>query len=219
MKLAAAFLLEPIEIKSGETVCLIIENQKLFREFVEDIRRQLNREEGSVVFSRDNITIMAAKEVMMLENFAPFNINSKDMLHRISDALEKIATEEYYLETAEILANIERYFENISEMEYNIKLSKLTIGNLTKAMGPVLVEDYRTPLEAVIDYMDYITGFDGDKLFVTVNLRNYFLDEEILPFVKTVEGKNLKILMLESTEGAPIKGINQTIIDKDLCHI
>lgn len=220
MKIAMDYLLEPISISEGETACLCIENQKLFRQFIEELRMEIAGQEGSIVFSIEDTVVKPQKSILMLEKFAPFEINTKEIINKISLALEKEAmNEEHYLQTMELLSQIERYFDTISNMHYNITLSKCDFSSIIKAVSPVLIDDYDNPLEAMIDYMDYIIEFLGDKLFVTVNLRSFFTDEELLAMVETVRAKGFKLLLIESVERSRIYGVNTILIDNDLCQI
>lgn len=220
MKIAINYLLEPISIEAGETACLCIENQKLFRKIVQELHMQIAGQEGSIVFSVGDSLVKPQKAILMLEKFAPFEINTKEIINKISLALEKEAmNEEHYLQTMELLSQIERYFDTISDMNYNIKLSRLDFNSLIKAVSPMLIDDYDNPLEAILDYMDYITEFLGAKLFVTVNLRSFFADEELGSMVETIKAKGFKLLLIESIERSRISGVNTTLIDSDLCQI
>lgn len=220
MKIAVDFLSEPINLSEGEVVCLFIENQKLFRDIIGEMHRQIAGEEGSIIFSNDDSIIKPQKEVILLEKFAPFEINTKEIISKINSALEKEAmSEEHYLQTKELMSQIERYFDMLSDMNYNIYLRKLDFGSIIKAVSPVLAEDYENPLEAILDYMDYIAGFFGDKLFVTVNMRSFFSDEEMTAMINTVKEKGFKLLLIESMERGRLTGVNSIVIDSDLCQI
>lgn len=220
MKIAINYLLKPINIKEGETACLCIENQKLFRNIVQELHAQINGQEGSIVFSVEDSIVKPQKEILIFEKFAPFEINTKEILNKISLALEKEAmNEKHYLQTMELLSQIERYFDTINDMNYNITLRKLDFSSIIKAVSPVLTDDYDNPLEAMLDYMDYITEFLGNKLFVTVNLRSFFADEELAAMVETIRAKGFKLLLIESMERSRISGINTILIDSDLCQI
>ena len=104
-------------------------------------------------------------------------------------------------------------------MNYNITLSKLDFSSIIKAVSPILIDDYDNPLEAIIDYMDYMVEFLGDKLFITVNFRSFFTDEELATMIETISAKGFKLLLIESTERSKIPGVNTVLIDSDLCQI
>lgn len=67
--------------------------------------------------------------------------------------------------------------------------------------------------------MSLILDFEPKKLFVFVNLRSYFLDEEIELFVKTVKLRQMQVLLLESSSRKRIDGMKQLTVDCDLCEI
>lgn len=220
MKIAMEGLFEPIIIEEGSTVSLCIENQKLFRTVVEDIHLQMSGQGGLLVFSLNDALIKPQNKIVIMDQFAPFEINTKDIKNGLCTALEKEAmSEEHYNETMKLLTDIELYFDKLSNSNYNMVLSKLNVNSIIKGLSPMLVEDYESPMEAMLDYMDHMTEFLGEKLFVAINLRSYFLDEELVGIVETIKAKGMRLFLLESLERDKIDGIKTLVIDNDLCQI
>ena len=58
----------------------------------------------------------------------------------------------------------------------------------------------------------------GKKLFITLNMRSYFSDNEIELFIGEIKRKQLYVLMLENCARKKITGSDQLIIDSDLCE-
>lgn len=220
MKIACPYFNSLIEINEGTPFSLIIENQSLFRRFAEDIHSQLAGNGGDTVLSVDNTPVAMAKYTDILESFAPFDINSKAMLAGISAAIEKTAVDEkYYIETSRLIAEIEKYiFELGFSLPVTIECRKLNIGTIVKAASVAIADDFENTIEKIISYMSLILDLGGKKLFITLNMRSYFSDEEIEEFIGEIKRKQLCVLMLENCSRKKLSGIEQLIIDSDLCE-
>ena len=153
--------------------------------------------------------------------FTPFEISTKTMLNHIHSKMnEKAINAENYLKTAEVLSIIQRYMEELCfDMPIEMEYQKLDIFSVIKSIHPTIANDNSNDIETIIDYMSLMLDFEPKKLFVFVNLRSYFLDEEIELFVKTVKLRQMQVLLLESSSRQRIDGIKQLTIDCDLCEI
>lgn len=70
------------------------------------------------------------------------------------------------------------------------------------------------------EYMKMQRSFFGKEVFVFVNLKSCFSEEEIENFYQWVFYNKFKVLLLESFQREiPLKDENTVIIDKDLCEI
>lgn len=210
-----------LKFGSGEIVSLVIENSRFFRSIVSDIYTQINGGAGSAVLSIDNAPKDLAKYADMIESPISFSINTKTMQSRILAALERNAVDEsFYMRTGELMRAVEQYFIELTQ-DYTADLycSKLNISSLLKSLGVSIREEYSNQLEKYIDYMELTREFDRDRLFVFVNLRSFFSDKELLPFLETVSAHEYKILMIDNMAQAMLPREKRLIIDKDLCEI
>lgn len=221
MKIACPLFSTILEIRQGEVFSLIIEEHNLFRKFIEDIRLLTEGGDGQTVISENDSPIRADKYVDLIDSFAPFDINTKSLLNAINTRLEEKATDETnYLKSAELISAVENYLMEISfDFPFRTEWRKLSIQSIIKAASVSVADDYESSLEAILDYMTVMTDLNHKKLFVTVNLRNYFNDEDVFLFADTVRKKQFRLLMLESHTGLTIQGCKQLIIDGDLCEI
>jgi len=163
----------------------------------------------------------AKQLVEVIGQFAPFEINKKQLLNKIATQLEKTALNEvYYNKARELLQQIEQFMEEIA-LDYNCDLiyEKIDIGSIIKAVGIRLADDYDHPLERILDYMTLVREFEKDKLFVMVNMRSYFDDEAMKQFAETIEKQHFSVLLLESVEHLHLPNEQRYVIDKDLCEI
>lgn len=67
--------------------------------------------------------------------------------------------------------------------------------------------------------MTAILDFDKTKLFITVNMRSYFNDEEIKIFFEEIRRRQIQVLMIDGYDHNTISGVKSLIIDSDLCEI
>ena len=67
--------------------------------------------------------------------------------------------------------------------------------------------------------MTLVRELDKEKLFVFVNLRSWFLDEEVESFMQTALSHKFNVLLLDNREYTRLPGEKRTIIDRDLCEI
>ena len=58
---------------------------------------------------------------------------------------------------------------------------------------------------------------DRDRLFVMINMRTYFSDEEMEIFIESVCLHSFKILLIESSAQSKLKNTQRYTVDEDLC--
>lgn len=220
MKIASPCFSEVIEIPEGTTFELVLENQNLFRSFLEDLRFQFEGGDGSSVLSVDNTPVPISKNVDILDNFAPFDINTKTMLSKISSFMEKTAVdEEHLLQTSALIAEIENYMYELSfSFPFRTECRKLNISSVIKAASVFITDDGKSAAETVVNYMTALTELDKSRIFIAVNMRCFFSDEEISEIVKETETRQLRLLLLENTARTRIDGVERLTVDSDLCE-
>lgn len=221
MKIVSSYFNSQIEIAQGETFLLAVENQRLFKTIVEDIYNQVNGGDGDLILSENNAPILMSKNIDIIKDFAPFDINGKMFISKIVSLMEKVAVDaEHFLKTSQLLADIENYIVDLSfDFPFDVECTKLNVLSLIKSVSVCVENDNIDDVETILDYMSLVTDSDKQKLFVTVNMRSYFDDESMRAFANAVMYKQLQVLMLESSVRDKIKNVSQLIIDKDLCEI
>lgn len=220
MKLTHPQIEKIIEVTQGTVNEIIIENQRLFSLIVEDIYCAINGINGDTVLSINNSPVDMIKYTQLITDFAPLQLNKKTLLTKITQILEKEALNELnYASTMELMSNVERYLNDLGmELPCEIIFNKMTVSNLIKAFAPDIVEEGKTAIEKLIDYMELVRELERDKLFVLVNMRSYFDDEIMEAFIQTALSHDHKILLLESLTRRKLQFTQRTTIDKDLCE-
>ena len=220
MKLACPYFNSLIEVKEGIPFSLVIENQPLFRRVLTDIHSQLLGHDGDTVLSIGNMPVPVNRYADIIESFAPFDINTKALLAKVTADMERTAVDEkHYLSTSQLLSDIERYFSELCfDLPLRTECRKLSAQSLIKAASVAISDDFEDQIEEIVSYMSLILDFDKKKLFVTVNMRSYFDDEEIKRFICAVRQKNISVLMIENCAHNALCGTERLVIDRDLCE-
>lgn len=222
MKLMIPFFSAPICFKENTVNSIVIENQRYFREIVEDIRYQIiDKGEGDIVFSENDVPVSMYGKAEIISEFLELDPNCKNLLSKVQSIMEKTALDEqHYMETQEILAAVERYVHNLSfSCPCNVECGKLGVSNLLKNVGLRFEMSYNSHIEKLLDYMSLVRELDKDKLFIFVNMRSWFTNEEMELFVKTALAHKYNILLIDNCEYPKLESEKRIIIDRDLCEI
>ena len=96
---------------------------------------------------------------------------------------------------------------------------KLSLNNLLKSVGMRVIIDYNKLVERLFAYMDLVRRFEGEKLFLLVNLRSFVSLEDMELFMQTVVAHGLRVLLVDN-QAYPLLSLEKRhIIDSDLCEI
>ena len=201
--------------------CIIIENQNLLYDILCDIVGQLDGNEGNSVLSEDNNVIPMNKNLEMLSQFVPFEINKKNLLSKLQGKILQLALEDVnYATTMELMSAIEKYCIELSmNMTGNVEFTKITVENLIKNVGAEFDDNYSNLSEKLIDYFELVREYDKDKVFVLVNLRSVVKDEELDLLLETSLARKYQLLLIDSSEHKLLSNEKRHIIDENLCEI
>ncbi len=221
MKLWLECLQQPLLIDGESITTLVIENQSLMLSVLKDIHAQSQGEPGTAILSCDDKTVDINHGVDMLTDFVTFDGNRKSLLTKILHVLEKTANDEVYFQrTQKLLAELECYLNDLS-MEQDVELvyDKLSLNNLLKSVGMRVIIDYNKLTERLFAYMDLVRRFEGEKLFLLVNLRSFVSLEDMELFMQTVVSHGLRVLLVDNQAYPLLPMEKRHIIDSDLCEI
>ena len=199
---------------------LVVENKNLFFDLVSNMIRQAEGERGDCVLSIADKPVEFSRYADITIQFAPFQMNRKNMLTKLCAALEQNALlAENYVKTGELLGEIERYVLHLAEdLPFDIDCQKLTIGPIIKAIAPEIEDSDKNTLEKVFAYMELVRELDRDRLFIMVNMRTYFSDADMEQFIESVCLHDFKMLLLESSSYTKLKSTKRYTVDADLCE-
>ena len=77
----------------------------------------------------------------------------------------------------------------------------------------------RSKLDYQPGYMSLVRELDREKLFIFVNMRSYYTDEQMNTFLRTLLGRDYRVVLIESVAREKLSDTKRIILDKDLCEI
>lgn len=221
MKIVFPEINRVFKISNDRVNSLIIENQMLLVKILSDLNRQLIGEEGRIALSENDRLLKMDKNCELLCHFIPFKVNTKTLVTKLSSYMEeKGISGDFYESTQNLLGYLENYlYELAFDMTGDIVFSKLNLTALIRAVGVGFAEEYDNLAEKIVDYMELVREYDKDKLFVTLNIRDYISDAEMNSFINTVLNHNIKLFMIECRERSVLDCESRYIVDNDWCEI
>lgn len=220
MKLAYKNMEHILDFNEGHINELVIENKTMFYQLINSMMMQIEGMHGDCILSVDDRPVEFSKYADISVQFAPFELNRKSLLTKLYSSLEKKSqSPEICTKTTEILGELERYvFQLSDELPFEINCRRIAVGPIIKALAPEIEDDDKKPLEKIFTYMELMRELDRDKLFIMVNMRSYFTDEDMEIFAESVCLHDFKVLLLEAVEFPQIKHSKRFVVDNDLCE-
>lgn len=220
MKLVYGDIGKVFEFGLGFVNELVVENKKLFFEIVNDMALQSEGLTGKCVLSIKDKPVEFSRYADLSVQFAPFQVNRKNLLTKLCAAIEQNAlAAENFLKTGELLNELEKYIFHLSEdFPFEIECQKVAIGPIIRALCPQIEENEKRNIEKIFEYMEFVREIDKDRLFVMVNMRTYFDNDEMQKFIESACLHDFKVLLLENNSFAKLTHTQRYTIDEDLCE-
>ena len=220
MKLIYGDMEHVLCFRGGYVNELVIENRKMFFDMVSDITQQAEGAHGECVLSISDKPMEFSRYADVTVQFAPFQLNRKSLLTKLCASLEqKALLAENYIKTGELLGEMERFILSLAEeLPFEVDCQKLAIGPIIKAISLEIEESEKNAIEKVFAYMELVRELDRDRLFIMVNMRTYFSDEDMECFVESACLHDFKVLLLESSSYPILKNTKRYTVDTDLCE-
>jgi CRISPR type II-A-associated protein Csn2 len=221
MKLATSLIGHVIEIEEDSISTLVIENPRLFRDFVSGLYLTIDEGESVFVFSEDGKIIKPAEVVSVIQVVIPFSINTKTLQTALLKEMGKYAIDSNYLErTTFVTSVVSKYIKELSlEIPYEICSSNLTAMSLFKAAGVTFDEDEMSLIDKVLAYIRLSRDLLKRRVFILIHARSYFSIKEINELISICIAEKILLLLLDSIAGEMLDFEERLIIDKDLCEL
>lgn len=210
-----------IEVNDSDVLELVVENHRILYNFISDIYEQIQGSEGSTILSDDDEIIKISKNTELITNYIPFELNEKRLVTKIQGLLEKEAlnTDNFQM-TMRILADIERYVYKLSEsFPYELEFHGINVAALIKMCNLSIIDDSISVVEKIYNYMNIVRDLMGERLFIFVNMRSYFNDQDLQMFIDTVIAHKFRVLLVDNKDSIKLDGMRKIIVDNDLCVI
>ena len=225
MKLVHPELNYQIEFRENIVNLIVIEDKKVFREYVGELYSQcmeLN-DSGRFVLSNEEKEIKLSKKVEIILDFYSLDINNKKIITKVYNKLKEISTEEdMYVETGKINSEIVRYVDKIVDIsDYPLEFSiDIDIVDLFKMANVKFLKDYTSELDRICDYISVVNEITGKDIFIFVNFRDFFELEELEEFYKFAAYKKIFLIVIENEVNNVCNEFEKVfVLDKDLCEI
>lgn len=220
MKLVHPKIKNIVELSEQQINVLVIENPILLYELVMDIKRQLENQDGDTVLSIHDKPVSFYKYADITTDVLSLEFNNRKILSKIITSIEKRSMDDvYYEQTQQLMMQIEMYINELSlEFDSEIECEKMTFQHILKAAGITVADDYEYLTDKIYAYMELIREFEGDKLFIFVNLSSYVGLEQMQKFADTVIGHSYRVLLIDSHDFYRLNNEKRLIVDQDLCE-
>ncbi len=220
MKIVHPKINSKIEISDHEISVLVIEEPEFFYELLIDIKKQINNFEGNTVLSVYNEPVSFHKYVELITDPLAIEMNSRTIMKKVLVAMEKCGQDAvYYERTQKLMAEIETYINDLSlNFDTEIECHDISFQQILKAAELTVSDEYSRLVDKIYAYMELIREFEGDKLFIFVNLSSFIKNEQLQEFVNTVVGHSFRVLLIDSHDFERLEKENRLIVDCDLCE-
>lgn len=200
---------------------IVIENKKMFRTVILDIYNQISGKCGGLVLSYNNRELKFSKHVDIINDYININLNDKKVLNKLYNLLKNKALEDYdsYCSMLEYLT--EYIQELLFDEEFDlVQLNTIDPIDIFKGVSIEIDQSNKSISEKFLEYIIISEKFMDTKLFVFVNLREFFSDEEVVQIYNRLLLNKTKFVILQSKVMNHIDCRETSyIFDEDYCEI
>lgn len=200
----------------------IIESPELFSQYYLELWNQINGLDGKFVLSHKDKELAFSKTAILISNPLTIDINEKKIISKVYADLLKIANDErMFIRTKELSSMLQQYFFEL-EHHYEITLSineDIELQGLLKLLGVKVETESCDYFEQLLQYIKLQAILLGKKLFILVNIRSYFTEQQIQELFYWAQYNEIYLLLLESFQRDFTNKTKKYIIDYDQCEI
>ncbi len=220
MKVVHPKISSRIEISDQRINVLVIEAPDFLYEVLTDIKRQMDNLDGDTVLSIHDEPVSFHKYAELVTDPLAVEMNNRTIIRKVLAAMEKCGQDDvYYDRTQKLMAEIEAYINDLSlNFDADIECHDLSLQQILKAAELTVADDYDRLVDKIYAYMELVREFEGDKLFIFVNLSSYIGREQLQEFADTVTGHSFQVLLIDSHDFERLENENRLIVDRDLCE-
>ena len=196
MKLANSKFFETLEFECGSQT-LVVENVELLRTIILQLKFQINNKIGDFILSDNDEILDISKNILLITDVFEISGLSKQLKNKLQQYVESsYDNDDLYQDVYQKLIEFGNDLTNSSPYPlcFNQEISKFDI---IKLLDIQFEHNYSSLLEEVIDYIDIFSQIIKTKLFVFVSLRSFLTDEEFNNFMKIMDYKGIRILLIE----------------------
>jgi CRISPR-associated protein, csn2 family len=223
MKLINEDLNNEIIFEENKVNLLVVENKKKFVEFIQEIIKQINRNEGKFFLFDKNTELKIHNKVEIIKDIFDLDINNKKILNKIYHELEELSIDsEFLLETKNMESNLLKYiYYLIEKYDYPLEIVEgLDLKEIFKLLSVKLSLCFSNKVEEILEYIDLVSRILKKEIFVLVNFHIFLEKDDIVALCRECFYKKIKLLFVENQKPDIINNEEKLfIIDNDLCEI
>lgn len=161
----------------------------------------------------------AVKNLQLVQSPIHLEFNNKQTDRYLANILEEKMLENYE-EKIQVENDLRQtIYNHLLDLPIQIDiLGDLKIKQLVKLFEVTVVDDSESDLGSLINYIELMETVASSGLYVFINLKNYFLDDEVSEFYRYCIENEINILLVENKVGK-IDLEKNFIIDEDSCEI
>lgn len=220
MRLGCDYLSEPINLSVSFINVLSIENKPIFRKLVKALIKG-EPETENFIFSKDYTPMPFKKHICFIKDIFDLSLSSA-FLKKLYDDMANFCNNEMLEQTFLFKQAISDFISKITEeFEFDFTFNEdITLQDVFKMQSIRPDVDSENLLEALYEYIVFISKYSGINCFVILGLHQDFSSNELETFYKELICRGIRILDIESsTDFVPCQIEKVTIIDEDLCEI
>lgn len=223
MKLINEDLNNEIIFEENKVNLLVVENKKKFMEFIQEIIKQINGNEGKFFLFDKNTELKIYNKVEIIKDIFDLDINNKKILNKIYHELEELSIDsEFLLETKNMESNLLKYiYCLIEKYDYPLEIIEgLDLKEIFKLLSVKLSLCFSNKIEEILEYIDLVSRILKKEIFVLVNFHIFLEKDDIVALCRECFYKKIKLLFVENQKPDIINNEEKLfIIDNDLCEI
>ncbi len=222
MNVITPHLEHALEIKSHSLNTLVIEDTKIFTNFLNAwINTSAKRTQEFQLIEDDREIDISKYTELLFDVFSP-EINQTSLLKKLYQELESdLNGEEMYQKKIDLESRLYALTDDLMyRSRFPIIAGEIHYDLLFKAVGLQFEFAGDSVLERLVDYMKIAYELSGKRLFVIVNLDSFLDHEELVALENFLRYNEIRVLALQNQitrEG--LESENLRIIDQDLCEI
>ena len=199
----------------------VLENAKVFSEFVGDLWNQINSGGGFTIISEAEKEIKITSLVEMIFNPFSLNVNERRIISKILEELKEYALESYSEDIEKINGLNAILIEKLAEktpyhLTYDLEMD---FAQILKIYNIEIDTDTTTLTERIIDYIQVVSDVLRKKVFVFVNLKQYLSRQDLIYLYEAARYNKTYLVLVENKQYDSVPGEKVIIIDDQLCQI
>lgn len=224
MKLVHPEMNYQVDFSEGKITGIFFDDPVRYRDFVTNLLKQSNDEEGLFVLSEDGEEISFSKNLAIISDVLNFDIEDKRVSNKVQSLLKSFAvSEDMFIKTQSVLSYIEKYAADLSEeFIYPVSYTSPEASAMIKMLAFKIDFEFQDELERLSEYINILHDICDIKAFVILGAFSCFSLDELKLFSEECSLKGHSILFLESNSAIcneEISFIEKVIIDSDGCEI